>query len=146
MDQAIQDFVAGSRIAVVGASRDTRKFGNLASAELAARGYQVVLVHREAQEIAGVPCRPSLAAVRDEVDGVLVAVRPRETPAVLREAAEAGLGNVWLQQGAESPEALALARKLGLNLVAKRCVLMYAPPVKGIHGFHRGLVGFFGKL
>jgi predicted CoA-binding protein len=146
MDQAIEDFIAGRRIAVVGASRDGRKFGNAASTELAARSYQVVLVHREAKEIAGVPCRPSLAAVRNEVDGVLVAVRPRETPAVLREAAAAGLKNVWLQQGAETHEALALARELGLNLVAKRCVLMYAPPVKGFHGFHRAVAGFFGKL
>ena len=146
MDQTIEDFVAGRRIAVVGASRGGRKFGNAACTELVARGYQVVLVHREAKEIAGVPCQPGLAAVRDEVDGVLVAVRPREAPAVLREAAAAGLKNVWLQQGAESPEALALARILGLNLVAKRCVLMYAPPVKGFHGFHRAVAGFLGRL
>jgi predicted CoA-binding protein len=146
MEQAIVDFVAGRRIAVVGASRGGRKFGNAACAELVARGYQVVLVHPEAKEIAGAPCRQSLAAARNEVDGVLVTVRPRQAPAVLREAAAAGLRNVWLQQGAESPEALALARELGLNLVAKRCVLMYAPPVKGLHGFHRALAGFLGKL
>lgn len=146
MDQAIQDFVAGRRVAVVGASRHGRKFGNAAGTELAARGYRVVLVHREAKEIAGMPCRPDLAAVRDAVDGVLVSVRPREAPAVLREAAAAGLRNVWLQQGAESPEALALARELGLNLVARKCVLMYAPPVKGIHGFHRTLARLFGRL
>lgn len=146
MDQVVRDFVAGRRVAVVGASRAGRKFGNLAGAELAARGYEVVLVHREAGEIAGVPCRPSLAAVRDAVDGVLVSVRPRAAPAVLREAAAAGLRNVWLQQGAESPEALAVARELGLNLVTRRCVLMYAPPVKGIHGFHRALARFFGRL
>ena len=60
-------------------------------------------MHPEAKEIAGVPCRPSLAAVRDEVDGVLVAVRLPGAPAVLREAAAAGLRNVWLQQGAEPP-------------------------------------------
>ncbi len=146
MDQAILDFVAGRRIAVVGASRHGRKFGNVAGAELAARGYHVVLVHPEAKEIAGAPCRPSLSAVRDEVDGVLVAVRPGVVPAVLRESAAAGLRNVWLQQGAESPEALALARELGLSLVARKCVLMYAPPVRGIHRFHRALAGLFGRL
>ncbi len=146
MDPSVERFIAARRLALVGASRRKRGFGNLARAELAARGYEVVLVHPEAKEIDGEPCRPSLAAVRDQVDGVLVAVPSRAAPAVLRDAAAAGLKRVWLQQGAESPEALALAGELGLDLVAKRCVLMYAPPVKGIHGFHRAIAGFFGKL
>jgi len=146
MDQAIQDFINGKRIAIVGVSREGTKFGNTALAELAARGYQVFAVHPEAKEIAGTPCYPNLAALRGQVDGVLVSVPPQQAVSVLQEAAVVGLKNVWLQLGAESPEALTFARDLRLNLVAKKCVLMYAPPVRSFHGWHRFFAGLFGQL
>ena len=146
MDQAIQDFVNGKRIAVIGVSREGTKFGNTAFTELAVRGYQVFAVHPTAQEIAGAPCYPNLTALRGQVDGALVVVPPQQAVSVLREAAAIGLKNVWLQQGAESPEALALARDLKLNLVAKKCVLMYAPPVRSFHAWHRVFARLFGQL
>ena len=146
MDQAIQDFVNGKRIAVVGVSREKTKFGNTAFAELAARGYQVFAVHPTAQEVAGAPCYPNLAALRGQVDGVFVSVSPQQAVPVLREAAAIGLKNVWLQQGAESPEALALACDLGFNLVFRKCVLMYAPPVRSFHAWHRAFAKLFGQL
>jgi predicted CoA-binding protein len=146
MDHAIQDFVNSKRIAVVGVSRDKTKFGNTAFTELAARGYQVFAVHPTAQEVAGAHCYPNLAALRGQVDGALVIVSPQQAVSVLREAAAIGLKNVWLQQGAESPEALALARDLGLNLVARKCVLMYAPPVRSFHAWHRVFAKLFGQL
>jgi hypothetical protein len=65
---------------------------------------------------------------------------------VLREAAAIGLKKVWLQQGAESPEAIALANELNINLVAGRCILMYAPPVEGFHAWHRAFYRLFAKL
>jgi predicted CoA-binding protein len=130
----------------VGVSRSGTKFGNTAFKELGERGYQVYPVHPTAKEIDGKPCYPNLAAVRDQVDGVLVSVPPEKAKPVLEEAAAAGLKNVWLQQGAESPEVLALAQKLGLNLVAKKCVLMYAPPVRSFHGWHRLFARLFGQL
>ena len=146
MDQAIQDFINGKRIAVVGASRNKEKFGCMAFTELAARGYQVFPVHSTAQEILGTRCYPNLTALRGQVDGALVVVGSEQAASVLREAASIGLKNVWLQQGAESPEVLALARDLGLNLVAKKCVLMYAPPVRSFHGVHRFFARLFGQL
>ena len=146
MDQAIQDFINGKRIAVVGVSRNKEKFGNMAFTELSARGYQVFAVHPTAQEIAGARCYPSLTALRGQVDGALVVVPPQQAAPVLREAASIGLRNVWLQQGAESPEVVALARDLGLYLVARKCVLMYAPPVRSFHGAHRFFARLFGQL
>ena len=146
MDQVIQDFINSKRIAVAGVSREGTKFGNTALTELAARGYQVFAVHPEAEEIAGTPCYSNLADLRGQVDGVLVSVPSQQAVSVLREAAAMGLKNVWLQQGAESPEVLAQARDLGLNLVAKKCVLMYAPPVGSFHGWHRFFARLFGQL
>jgi predicted CoA-binding protein len=146
MNSMIQEFIAGKRIALAGASRSGNKFGNAAYKELRARDYEVYLVHPEAQEIEGEPCYPNLASLPTKVDGVLVCLPPGQSPAVLRQAAELGIRNVWLQQGADSPELLNLGRELDLNLVSGKCILMYAPPVRSFHRFHRGFVKLIGQL
>ena len=73
-------------------------------------------------------------------------VPPEKALGVLRDAAAAGMKNVWLQQGTESAEVLALAGELGLNIVARKCILMYAPPVDGFHRFNRIVTGLVGRL
>lgn len=146
MEQAVIDFIQGKRVAVVGASRDRNKFGNMAFKELKQRGYQVYAVNPNAQEVEGELCYANLEELKDQVDGVLVVVPPTKVVPVLREAAQAGIRNVWLQQGSESAEALAAARELGLNTVSNKCILMYATPVKGFHNVHRFFVRLVGKL
>lgn len=146
MKHAIEEFISGRRIAVVGLSRTGKKFGNAAFLELARRGYEVLAVHPEAEEIAGAKCYRSLTALKEAVDGVVISIRPADVPAVLREAAATGVKNVWLQKGAESREAIALGEDLHLNLVTGKCVLMYAPPVGGFHGWHRSFNRLIGRL
>jgi uncharacterized protein len=146
MDQQAKEFVAHKRIAVVGASRSGKKFGNAAYKELKQRGYQVVLVHPEAKEIEGEPCYPSLEAVKDKVDGVFVSVPPAQGVQVLQQASQAGLKDIWIQQQGDSPEMLAVGKDLGLNLVQGKCILMYAEPVTSFHSFHRFFVRITGKL
>jgi len=146
MNTMIQEFIDGKRIALAGASRTGKKFGNSAYKELKAREYEVYLVHPEAQEIEGETCYPNLASLPSKVDGVLVCLPPNQGSTVLREAADLGIRNIWLQQGADSPELLSLGRELDLNLVSGKCILMYAPPVRSIHRFHRGFVKLIGQL
>jgi predicted CoA-binding protein len=146
MGKPIDDFISCKRIAVVGYSRNRRKFGNLAYNELKKRGYEVSAIHPTEKEIAGVPCYPNLTALRGKIDAVLVSVQPQQAVAVVEEAAAIGLKNVWLQQGAESSDVLETAKRLHLNVVAKKCVLMYAPPVKSVHGWHRAFAKLVGKL
>jgi hypothetical protein len=146
MNRLIEDFVQAKRVAVVGASRSCKGFGNSIATELKQRGYQVSLVHPEAKEIAGDPCYPSLTALKGQVDSVVICVSPRQAGAALRDAKEAGIRRIWLQQGAESPEVLAQAKELGLEPVTKKCILMYAPPVKSLHGFHRTVMKLVGQL
>lgn len=145
MDQAIRDFVSGKRIAVVGVSRTGKKFGNIVATELKQRGYQVFAVHPEAKEIAGEPCYPNLASLAGKVDGAVICVPPSKAGDVVRDAAAAGIQRIWLQQGAESADVIAQARELGLTTVAGKCLLMYAEPVRSLHGFHRGIMKLIGQ-
>jgi predicted CoA-binding protein len=146
MNTSIQDFISVKRIALAGASRSGKKFGNIAQKELKARGYQVFLIHPEAKEIDGEACYPNLAALQDKVDGVLVSLPASQAGNVLREAAASGVRKVWLQQGAETSELLALGSELGLDLVSGKCILMYAPPVRSFHWWHRAVAKLMGQL
>jgi hypothetical protein len=147
MDTNIQEFIAGKRLAVAGASRTTKtKFGNMAATELERRGYDVSFVHPEAESINGKPAYPSLDALQGQVDGVVVSLPAEKGADVLRDAAAAGIRNVWIQQGGESPELVKLGQELELNLVTGKCILLYAQPVRGFHVLHRWVAKLTGQL
>lgn len=142
--QRVDAFVAEPAIAVVGASRTGRKFGNGACRTLRANGYRVYPVHPEAREIDGERCYPTLKDLPERVDAVLVSVPPARAIDVIAEAAYAGMHKVWLQQGAESPQALAAAEKLHLDAVSGACILMFARPT-GVHRLHGWVWQLLGK-
>lgn len=142
----VDAFLAQRTLAVVGVSRTGKGFGNLAVRELRAKGYQVLVVNPAAESVGDQPCWPSLAALPEKPDGVLVVVPPDQAEKVVGEAADAGIGRVWLQQGSQSTAAVALAQDRGLQVVAGECILMFAEPVGWGHRLHRGLWQLLGKL
>ena len=146
MDPKITQFIQQKKLALVGASRDGKSFGNMAAKELKERGYAVLLVHPQAKEIDGQACYADLKEVRDQVGGVVVCVPPAQAEGVLRQAGELSLKHVWLQQGAETPGLVALGNQLGLSLVTGKCILMYAEPVRSFHKWHRGFMKLIGRL
>lgn len=143
---AVDGFVSQRVLAVAGASRSGKKFGNTACRELKAKGYRVYAVHPQATTIDGEPCYPSFAALPEKPGGVLVTVKPGEAERVVREAAAAGITRVWLQQGTESAEAVKFCEAHGLSVVAGECILMFAEPVGSLHGVHRWVWRILGKL
>ena len=146
MNQLIENFVNSKKIAVVGMSRSGKKFGNMAAKELQTKGYQIFPVHPEANEIDGMTCTPDLKSLSGKVDAVWISIPPKNVAPVLKEAAQIGLKNIWLQQGAWSKEVQQTIDELNLSVVSKKCIMMYAPPVKSVHKFHRTIVGIFGRL
>ncbi len=142
----IDEFLAQRRVAVVGASRSERKFGNAAYRALRAAGYRVFAVNREARSIEGDPCYASLSALPEPVGGALVVVPPGECEAVVRDAAAAGIRYVWMQQGAESDAAIAFCRANGIRWVDHQCILMFAEPSAWFHRAHRFVRRVTGRL
>jgi predicted CoA-binding protein len=142
----VDQFISQPKLAVVGVSRDTKKFGNAAYKALKQKGYQVYPINRNVETIEGDRCYPALAALPEKVDGVVIVVPPRETEQVVREADAAGIKNVWMQQGAESDAAIQYCQEHGLDEVHGECIMMFAPPVGSVHRWHRGAWKLFGKL
>jgi len=142
---AVDEFLNQKTLAVIGASRSGKKFGNGAARELRKKGYRVIPVNPEAETIDGERCYNSLSELPEQVGSLLVVVPPSETEKVVKEASEAGIRNIWMQQGAESEASIEYCEQEGISLVHGECILMFAEP-SGIHKFHHWLWGLFGKL
>ncbi len=139
-----QAFVEQKRIAVVGVSKSGKGFGNLALEALRKRGYEVFAVNAGADEIAGERCYRKLDDIPERPDAVLTAVAPERTAEVVSDCARLGIGKVWMQQGSESEQAIALCKEKGISEVHGACILMHARP-EGIHRLHGWLWKLLGK-
>ncbi len=142
---SVERFLAHESLALIGASRGGRSFGNTILKVLTEKGYRVEVVHPHATEVDGRRCFPTLAAVPDPVGGLVLAVPPEPTSALVRAAAERGFRDIWMQQGSESPDAVRFCQEQGINAIHGECILMFADPT-GVHRFHRWLWGLLGKL
>ena len=142
---AIEGFLAERTLALAGVSRSGKGFGNSVLKDLTGKGYEVLPVHPEADEVAGLSCFRSLADLPDDVGGLVLVVPPDQTEKLVQQAKDAGINRVWMQQGAESAEAIRYCKEYGIDAVHHECIMMFAQP-NGIHRFHRWINGVFGKL
>jgi predicted CoA-binding protein len=113
-----------TRIAVVGASNDPEKYGNIIVRYLAAKGYTVLPVNPRQSEIAGLPAFPNLASVPGPVHIVNVVTHPGVTKEVLEEAARLGLPAVWLQDGSYDEAVLEVAARAPFKTVYEACIMV----------------------
>lgn len=113
-----------TRIAVVGASNDPAKYGNIIVRYLAAKGYTVLPVNPRQPEIAGIPAFPNLAAVPAPIHIVNVVTPPDVTMEVLEEASRLGLPAVWLQDGSYDEAVLEAASRAPFKTVHEACIMV----------------------
>lgn len=143
---AVNSFLKEKELAVIGASRDEKKFGSAAMKMLLEKGYQVYPVHPQARELQGQACYSSVAELPERIQACLLVVPPPETEKLIPQLAEKGIRKIWMQQGAGSDEAIQLSQERGMETVARECIFMFAAPVTGGHAFHHWLWKVFGKL
>ena len=136
-----QEFLGNKNLALVRLSAQTPVMGGKMNEELAKKGYTVPVVYLNTG-----PDDPSIASVKDDVAGAIVAVPRSECAAAVQEAIDAGIPRLWLQNGCDSKEAIALCEENDVPVIYGACVLMYAQPVESIHLFHRRVWKVFGKL
>ncbi|HOO98128.1 MAG TPA: CoA-binding protein [Bacteroidales bacterium] len=140
----IDDFIASQPIAMIGVSRNPKKFGFAAFRELKEKGMNVIPVNPHAEEIHGVKAFPDLKSIPEEVKGLLIMTRKDATAAVVRDAMQQGIKNIWIQQMSESREALKELEGSDINYIYGQCILMYYKP-HSIHKFHGRLKKLFGR-
>ena len=115
-----------TRIAVVGASNNPDKYGNIITRDLQKRGYVVYPVNLHETVIEGLPVCRTLADLPEPVDIVDVVTPPEVTRVILKDAAAAGLPLVWLQDGSFDEKVLAQAAAAPFRTVHDACIMVVA--------------------
>ncbi len=102
-------------VAVLGASADRSKFSNKSVRAHAAMGWDVYPVNPKGGEIEGLPAYASLGEITVKLDRITVYLPPPIGLKALPEIAAAGAREVYFNPGAESPELVAEAERLGIK-------------------------------
>ena len=112
--------------AVVGCSPSPLRDSHRIAALLKARGYRVIPVNPECDEVFGERCHPVLPA--DEgIEVVDLFRRSSAVSAHVDEAIAIGAKAVWMQLGVIDHEAADRARAAGLRVVMDRCPAIELP-------------------
>jgi hypothetical protein len=110
--------------AVVGASRDPRKYGYQVYKDLRSAGYKVYPVNPNAQEILGNKCYSSLESLPVKPDVVDIVVPPKVTEHTVKTCQKLGIMKVWMQPGSESEKAIKFCKENSIAVVHGVCVMI----------------------
>lgn len=150
LNEAVDDFLAQERIAVVGVSRDKAQPANLIYRTLRKADHQVFAVNPNAEEVEGDVCYHALSSIPGGVGGVLIATTPEVTDAVVRDCAEQGVTRVWMHRsfgkGSVSEGAVAFCRERGIAVIAGACPMMFLPGADIGHRCMRWMLKLTGGL
>ena len=105
-------------VAVIGASNDRHKFGNIAVRTFLAQGYRVIPVNPSERQVEGLQAYASVLDVPDAIDIATVYVQPETALQLLAELAAKQIPEIWINPGAESDALLAEARRRNLKVIA----------------------------
>lgn len=125
LESRVHAFLESGPYAVVGASSDREKYGNKVLRCYQQHGLEVFPINPRATEIEGLRAYPSLDALPKRVTGISVITPPKITESVVQEAIRAGVKQIWMQPGAENPDAIRAAEAAGVEVIANGpCLLV----------------------
>ena len=125
IQEQIQQFLASPAFGVVGASTNRQKYGNKVLRCYLQNGRKAIPINPNEPEIEGIPCAATISDLPPDVESISMITPPDVTAKLVPLALEKGIKNIWMQPGAEHPEAVALCRERGINVIADgSCVLV----------------------
>jgi predicted CoA-binding protein len=148
--ETVEDFLSQKRIAMVGISRQPASFSARLFEEFCRRGYDVVPVNPNVQEVQGRRCFARLQDIQPPVQAALLMTAPEVTETIVGDCAEAGIPRVWMYraggQGAVSSKAVQFCQERGIQVVPGECPFMFwrdAGIGHRLHGFIRKITGHY---
>ena len=121
----IETFLSAGAFGVAGASTNRDKYGNKVLRCYLQNGKTAIPINPRASSIEGIEAAASVAELPDGVDSLSIITPPAITLQVVEQAIDRGIKNLWMQPGAENPDAVKLAEENGLNVIADgSCVLV----------------------
>jgi predicted CoA-binding protein len=111
-------------VAIVGISPKPDRPSYAVAAYLQSKGYRIIPVRPDGEEILGEKVYHSLMEIPKEIEVDVVDIfrKPEDVPPVTEEAIRRGAKVVWMQEGITHQEACDRADKAGLKVVMDRCI------------------------
>lgn len=119
----IEDLLKFQTVAVVGCSPKRERPSNQVAQYLMDAGYRIIPVHPDHQQVLGERCYPTLLDIPEPVEVVDVFRRAEAVLPIVQQAIQIRAKAIWLQDGIDAPEAVELARRHGLRVVANDCFM-----------------------
>ena len=124
MQKAIHDFLNGCTYAVAGASTNRAKFGNQVFQALVKSGRTTYPLNPTSNEVEGHAAYAKLADLPESPQCLAIITPPAVTVSIVQQAIECGVKHLWIQPGAQHPEASRQALAAGLTVVDDGCCVL----------------------
>lgn len=111
-------------VAVIGATNDRTKYGNIIYRDLKNKGIRVFGVNPRATTIEGDPAYRRVQDIPEKPDILDFVIPPKIGLETVKELIRDGYDHFWLQPGAESDEILELLKKENKSVLANACVMV----------------------
>jgi predicted CoA-binding protein len=144
MSSQHEEFWNHSSYAFVGHSA-VKPFPKLSYGELKKQGKKVFAVDPSVDRIGDDTTFRDLESLPEKVEAVVLETPKAETEDWVRKVADAGIRNVWIHMARETPEAVALAKERGLEVLTGTCAVMYVKPGFSYHSLHKWINQAIGK-
>ena len=136
MSSAHEQFWTNSSFAFVGHS-EKQRFPELSYAKSKKLGKKVFAVDPSADRIKGDRAYHAFDELPEKVDAAVLEVPRAETAEWVEKAADAGIEKLWIHMLRDTPEALAVAKERGLDVLTGSCAVMYLDRGPSYHSVHK---------
>lgn len=110
--------------AVIGVSKNAKKYGYKVFKDLKEAGYNVIPINPHEKEILGAKVYKDIFEVNSKIDMVIFVVPPIITEKILLSVKKLGIGKVWLQPGSESKKSIEYCRQNKIECIHNACIMV----------------------
>ena len=123
-DNQIRKILSSAKtIAVIGISTDPEKSSHYVPKYLQSRGYDVIPINPNAEQILGKRCLKDIEDAKDNIDIVQIFRPSDQVIPFVKSAISKKPKTIWLQKGIHNTQAEELALEKGIDVVFNRCML-----------------------
>jgi len=121
--EEIRGMLDAQSFCVVGASRDSDKYGHQVFRAIQSDGKRVYPVNPNAEAIGSAKCYANVADLPETVDVAVFVVPPYLVDEIVPQCHKLGINQIWMQPGADSREAVEYCEENNMPVVAGECIM-----------------------
>ena len=111
-------------IAVVGVSKDEKKFGFKVFKDMIKKGQKVYGINPKADVILGRKIYSKIQDIPEKPDLVITIVPPEVTEKIVDDCISIGIKEIWMQPGSESEKAIKKAQDNKISVIYNACIML----------------------